>query len=311
MRIVVAIPHYFAPTSKALHASTRADNVTTRLAALSTAVVALHAHFGGSQHVLDYETGSTEVANASGGNQVVVIVCTTRGQHLVEELPVPRSLYTHREFDVDPMLLGFECRGVLRDHVPEPFDFYCYLEDDIIVRDPLFFDKQRCFSEAAGIECVLQPNRFEMVGWSEFQKLYIDGNTPSGAVESRIAASGDTDLELHLMERPFRFTRPGNPHSGTYFLTRAQMELWTRQAHFLDRDCGFVGPLESAATLGILKTFKVFKPARETANFLEVEHFSPDYSPRVGTWFAFAGAQAATSLVGRVAERVARRLRSR
>ena len=44
------------------------------------------------------------------------------------------------------------------------------------------------------------------------------------------------------------------------------------------RDTSFVGPLESAATLGIMRTFKVYKPARENANFLEVEHYGRRFS---------------------------------
>ncbi len=33
-----------------------------------------------------------------------------------------------------------------------------------------------------------------------------------------------------------------------------------------------IGPLESAATLGIMRSLKIYKPAPENANFLEVEH---------------------------------------
>jgi hypothetical protein len=51
------------------------------------------------------------------------------------------------------------------------------------------------------------------------------------------------------------------------------MEYWARQPYFLDRDVSFVGPLESAATLGIMRTFRVYKPAAESASFLEIEHF--------------------------------------
>jgi hypothetical protein len=63
-----------------------------------------------------------------------------------------------------------------------------------------------------------------------------------------------------------------NPHSGCFFLTAAQMKRWAESAHFLDRDTRFIGPLESAATLGIMRTFKVYKPARNSANFFEIEH---------------------------------------
>ena len=34
----------------------------------------------------------------------------------------------------------------------------------------------------------------------------------------------------------------------------------------------FNGPLESAATLPVLRSFAVYKPARENASFLEIRH---------------------------------------
>ena len=55
------------------------------------------------------------------------------------------------------------------------------------------------------------------------------------------------------------------------------METWSRQPHFLDRDTSFIGPLESAATLGIMRTFRVYKPAVESAGFLEIEHFGTSF----------------------------------
>jgi hypothetical protein len=314
MRIVAAIPHCFAPSPEAVYASTREENAGKRIAALSTAVVALHAQFGASQHFMDYEIGSTRLANRSTSNDVVVIVCTARGKHLVDRLPIPRSLYRHREFDVDPRLLGFECQGVLRDHLPGSFDFYCYLEDDIILRDPLFFEKERAFLEAAGDDCVLQPNRYEMAGRDDFQKLYIDGNARPpgmrGDIEALITAGAVREVEVSFLGRSFTFRRPVNPHSGTYFLTREQMTRWAAEEHFLDRDSGYVGSLESAATLGVLKTFRIYKPVPETASYLEIEHFAPDHSPRIGTWFTFAGAaQAPRSRLGKLVEKARKRLR--
>ena len=42
-----------------------------------------------------------------------------------------------------------------------------------------------------------------------------------------------------------------------------------------------VGPLGSAATLGVMKTFRVYKPANETAGFLEVEHPGSRFLTRI------------------------------
>ncbi len=55
------------------------------------------------------------------------------------------------------------------------------------------------------------------------------------------------------------------------------METWARQPYFLDRDTRFIGPLESAATLGIMRTFRVYKAAAENAGFFEIEHFGTSF----------------------------------
>jgi hypothetical protein len=53
-----------------------------------------------------------------------------------------------------------------------------------------------------------------------------------------------------------------------------------RQPYFYDRDCSLTGPLESAATLGIMKTFKLYKAAWGMAEFFEIQHFGAYYASR-------------------------------
>jgi hypothetical protein len=85
------------------------------------------------------------------------------------------------------------------------------------------------------------------------------------------------------MEQNVKFQRSLNPHSGCYFLNAEQLEYWTKQPHFLDRDCSFIGPLESAATLGMMKTFKIYKPSPANSNFLEIQHFGANFLSLIGT----------------------------
>ena len=67
------------------------------------------------------------------------------------------------------------------------------------------------------------------------------------------------------------FRRAINPHAACYFLTEEQMKRWARRGAVSGSRHLFAGPLESAASLGIMKTFKIDKPADECAIFLEVE----------------------------------------
>jgi hypothetical protein len=55
------------------------------------------------------------------------------------------------------------------------------------------------------------------------------------------------------------------------------MEHWARQPYFLDRAAFFIGALESAATLGIMRTFQVYKPVLENGDFLEIRHHGTAY----------------------------------
>ncbi len=78
------------------------------------------------------------------------------------------------------------------------------------------------------------------------------------------------------------FNRALNPHAGCYFLNAEQMDYWAKKPYFLDRDTSFISPLESAATLGIMKTFRVYKAASEQANFLEIQHFGTAFLSLIG-----------------------------
>ena len=60
------------------------------------------------------------------------------------------------------------------------------------------------------------------------------------------------------------------------------MKRWLERADFESQETGFVGPLESAATLGIMKTFRIYKPARENASFLEIEHYGSRFIDLIG-----------------------------
>jgi hypothetical protein len=158
------------------------------------------------------------------------------------------------------MRLGFECHAVLRERRGQ-CDYYGYLEDDLILHDPWFFAKMVWFNKSVGDDCLLQPNRYESSPLGTAQKLYVDGNLGPDVTARFQNIQEQPEIVGSVLETPIRFLRVLNPHSGCFFLNPAQMEHWLEQPYFLDRDASFVGPLESAATLGIMRTFRVFKPA--------------------------------------------------
>jgi hypothetical protein len=143
------------------------------------------------------------------------------------------------------------------------------------------------FTGVVGDENLLQPNRFETAHRAPALKVYVDGNIRPQATVRFQNVNEQPELTGKIMETPVRFNRALNPHSGCYFLNAAQMERWTRQQYFLDRDTSFIGPLESAATLGIMRAFRVYKPAPENAGFLEIQHFGTGFLSHIGQAIPF------------------------
>lgn len=209
--------------------------------------------------------------NIGAVTDVDILVVTTGDHHLLDQLNLPDGFFINHSVEIDPIMLGFKCHSLLADRIG-CYDYYGYMEDDLVIHDANFFDKLTAFNQAQGERCVLLPNRYETAVRSAYHKLYIDrailDSLPIGSVEPEDRRV----IEGPFLNRSLILERPSNPHSGCFFLDDRQMRIWRDQPFFLDHDTSFVGPLESAATLGIMKTFKVFKPHLTCANFLEIHH---------------------------------------
>jgi hypothetical protein len=275
MRILVAIPHFFDASGEVRRAPEHgalAGQPGPRIEALSACVSALHQLFGGPQVIIDIARREAKDANAQLATaKLDVIVCTTRGQHLLSRLPLDRDALRHHPTDVEPPLLGFECHAALYERLGD-YDYYCYLEDDLIIRDPWFFAKQGWFQRQVGPAAVLLPNRYEVARGGVAWKAYLDGDLPAEVTARFQNIAEAPELKGSCLGLEVTFRRPSNPHSGCFFLTDEQMRAWGRSRDFLDRDTRFIGPLESAATLGLMRAFRIYKPAPEVACFLEIEH---------------------------------------
>lgn len=268
MRILAAIPHYFDPQSNAKHGSLRRDPLG-RIRGLAAALSGLK-QFAQPVFMLHHDP-DTHPVRLEHQAIVDIIICITGARHLLEQLPVPAGVYAHRATQCDPRLLGFECQLALRERAGA-YDYYCFLEDDIVIHDPSFFEKLAWFTKLAGGMALLQPNRYEAEIGGRIQKLYIDGDLPARAtkpfqnMDDRPEITGDT------LGSSVSFRRTRNPHAGCYFLDSGQFTHWIQQPHFAERRTDFIGPLESAATVGIARTFRVYKPAAPNLAFLEVQH---------------------------------------
>ena len=116
-------------------------------------------------------------ANEQTAGRVDVVVCTTGEDHLLDRLTLPAGSFAHHPTGCPGPLLGFECHAVLRDRLGE-YDYYAYLEDDLIARDPWLFVKLGWFTAQLGDGVLLQPNRYEVGPLGLVHKAYIDGDLP-------------------------------------------------------------------------------------------------------------------------------------
>jgi hypothetical protein len=280
MRILITIPHFFKPESKSRHGSQTQDP-QPRLEALSRSIAALHQLFDKSQSIININQRLAFPVNQPQAHDLDIVICTTQNCHLLNQLSLPAHFYHHHPTEAEPLLLGFECQAVLRDCLGQ-YDYYCFLEDDLILHDPWFISKLSWFTKEAGDTCLLQPNRYEISTHALTCKAYIDGDLAPRATERFQNVKERSLLKSNIMGVSISFRRALNPHSGCYFLNANQMADWAKQPHFLDRDTSFVSSLESAATLGIMKTFRVYKSVAEQASFLEVQHYGTRFLDLIG-----------------------------
>jgi len=271
MKILFVIPHYFGYVEGKKNASTTLIDPALRIAALERTILSLHLNFGSSSSYINFIDKITYSTNSIRSNQIDIFICTHDNKHIINSLNIKDSYYHHTPVQVDdPINLGFACRNILQQYLGK-YDYYCYIEDDICIRDPYFFDKLKWFTAVVHPLAVLFPNRYEICVNMQSNKLYIDGIS--------LVYKEQYVISSFLFDKEIKFILPpDNPHSGCYFINKYQLEYWIDTGDFENRDSSFVSPLESAATLSIKNNFQLYKPIWDNADFLEVEHFGSNYA---------------------------------
>lgn len=283
MKVLVVIPHYFNPHGNGLYGSTGPDTAR-RAAILSRCISGLRETLGPAQaflyclheHVPGRGNGRLVKVNSCAPTVLDIAVCTAGDKHLVGQTDLPADFFIHQPVQADPMLIGFACRQVLKANLGR-YDFYCYLEDDLLVYDPFFLRKIAWFTSLFGDDVVLFPHRYETALSGGLHKLYIDGPVREDFTAQWQDINDRRMLEAEAFGEKLDFERWANPHSGCFFLNARQIEKWASTEDFAATDCGFAGPLESAVSLGIMKNFRIYKPAYRCAGFLELRHLHNRY----------------------------------
>lgn len=280
MKILITIPHYFNISKESIHGSGK--NPQPRIQAISACLFNIYSLFSPSQCMIDIRNKKTISTNTNFTHNIDLVICTTEDKHLLNQVNIPKNFYAqHNSTLENPKHLGFECQKILKDNLGK-YDYYCFMEDDLIINDSLFFEKLNWFNKGTESINLLQPNRYEVSAHGRVLKSYVDGDINTRATANYQNIQEFTYLNSNFLGQQILFQRPLNPHSGCYFLSQKQMEYWVSQPHFLDEDISFISPLESSATLGLMKTFRVYKPAPQNANFLEIQHYGNAFLGLIG-----------------------------
>ncbi len=173
----------------------------------------------------------------------------------------------------DPRQLPLACRDHLINN-PSGADLLMYLEDDLVIHDPSFFDKQRWFLDKTEHRFCLMPHRYEPVHQGAINQLLVDGPLSTEFIKRFMQPKRNAAKGLYGGDQQVHFDLTNNPHSGCFVVSAQQAKELSQEE--LPRE-GFVGPLETAATLTVLHRYPVMKPSLEHWQFLQLEHAHPSF----------------------------------
>ena len=231
------------------------------------------------QHLLHMADRAVYPCNEAYRNEITIRVITD-GEHTVLDRLESSYRECFEEVVVTPqngLMLGFEAQAYLASQIDKGYDMYGYMEDDLVIQDSQFFQKLSWLQGLLSFEDLILPQRVEFgLNPHPVDRFYIDGPLETSEL-----------VKLHLEERPFVvlkapggdvvFETPKNPHAGCFFLSQQQLRHWVGQPYWLDRDCSFISPLESAATLGISRAFNLLKPCFSHASWFELRHWGTSF----------------------------------
>ena len=278
MNILFVIVHHWNPKGSGTHQSLR-PNPNPRIAALQSQILSF-LRYGPNQSLFHMVDRAVYRTNESLKHNISIKIVTDGSHHVLEKIhPSFVDSIHHISVDIDnPKLLGFEAHKVLADNLSLDYDYYCYLEDDIVLFDPSFFDKLSYFDSLMGSEYLLLPHRFEQPPYPHVvDLLYIDGPIHDSEFKSFARSDSNETLSIPWFPKNIPVCKPSNPHSGCFFLTKEQLTSWSSSSCWLDFDTSFISPLESSATLGISKTFKCYKPSSSHSSWFNVQHFGDSF----------------------------------
>ena len=273
MKVLLTIPHVFAPKEGSLYSSQTEAKRAIKQEALRRATIEnlnrhsqrhwIHASLGKAKPVV------TREQSTSDGVDLTIQLYTPPSASLADTLPMDPNLQL-----IDPGVDDFtqvpkvssRCALELAEH----YDIVGYMEDDLLIEDPNFFEKLHYLHRTVPDIFAFLPHRCEHIPGNG--DVILSGD-PDGGRNDLFWATGET-IEVPWPTTNKKFYRATNPHSGCFFLSQKQAlrvrAFWEEMQW--SSDFVLSGPLEQAGSGLLLPVLKLMKPVVEHYRFLMIRH---------------------------------------
>ena len=290
-KILIVIPHFFKETAGGTgYGSGQEGARLKRAISLARCLQALRLQRRTlSSALLNIKDKNVQLfkrqANSSSRAYEIKIdvhVFCNRDDMISEVLECYSSWVTVHKLDMEnPKMLPIAARNWLIN-TDKDYNLYSYMEDDIVINDALFFDKQLWFLDKTNHKAILMPHRFEQNINGEIAQFLVDGPLIASFIEQFYMPMENYAHGIwNVKDKEVWFDRSANPHSGCFTISSVQKKILEERPL---RDNGFVSPLETAATLTVMEHFPVLKPSMSNHEFLLVEHAHPTFSVLLDQW---------------------------
>lgn len=205
--------------------------------------------------------------------QVKIIINTVRDRYLTDHLPeYQRNLIQVKEQEnCDPLYTEFRAQDEFISRIQD-YDWFLFMEDDMVIRDSNFLDKLNYFNENINNpRIVLRPNCYEMYNG---RKYYIEATYNEQDNTLKLVNNSLSVIEIGEL----KFCEYENSHVPLYCLTQEQLQIWADSGQQWKNKVMMVSPLESAGTACLFECFSLYFPHPDNLHFFEVMHWDNKYS---------------------------------
>ncbi len=284
LKILITIPHFYhydkyskhgygrhAPTKRAAIVS----NTINHLLSLFVEKKTYEYHLTNVNLVKEDHSA---IANMDFTYDIDIVICRMNtGEDVVDLLNVSREAYYLVDAELEnPRFLGYACHKVLEQRFRDQknYDYYCYMEDDCVIHDSLFFQKLMWFENEFGDNAILQPHRYHIETDAPYNKRYTEPELIKEYISQFVDLEKNPRLSAKVLGMNINFFKTLNPHCGCFFLCAKQYARMIEHPDYKYTWEHFVSPLESAATFMLTRLFDVYRVDFSQAAFFELEHGS-------------------------------------